>query len=951
MFLLAFGIALSFLRGGTTGKLKGRVTDPEGESLPGANVIVEGTSLGAAADNRGEYYILNLPPGPHTVSFSMIGYTTLNVEEVRIRSDLTTVLDANLEETVLEAAEEITVVARRPMIQKDATASASVISTDIIEDSPIETFQDIVQIKAGVSVDAGGALHFRGGRSDEITFLVDGVPNVNPYHNGLNVDIATNAIQELSVITGAFSAEYGQAMSGVINIVTKDPLNRFQGSLSYMGGDLLSGYHIDIDSRIRDEARSFRPGSQSEIEAVLSGPVLFMDRLRFFSSLRRVTSEGNLYGLSRYTPYGVEKDSAEWSPFPLDPYQKTILQAKLSYTPRGQIKLRYSVLLEDNYWRSYSHSRKYLTEGHYENLKFAVSHMLQLTHQLSTKHFYTLSYSRVNNNYEYFSYPSYWERFTDTNGNGTWDVGEALNDDTGADGQRGTGDDGEGNGLPDPGEPDYSSVDKYVWDGYYLSDSNYEFYTGGTNNGRYDRKVSTDLIIGQLVSQIRKQHEIKFGFEAKRHTISLHEWNLLVDRRDEPWEDSDGDGVYDPGEEFTDLNGDGEWNAAKDDNNDGFYGNIVVPEPGPNNISYTKTPTEISAYLQDKIELRDLVMNVGIRWDYYDPEGHVATDWNDPDPEKTRPAEPKQQLSPRFSIAYPITDRGKLFFSYGHFFQMPPYFRLYDNPDFAVLPGVIKSDIGNADLDPQKTVNYEVGFEQEVSTDAAIYLKAFYRDMRNLLGQRVYILPGGSDSYALFINRDWGNVKGVTFSFDQRFARLISGSIDYTYQVAVGNESDPTRTRRDYRLSVEAQRKVVFLDWDQTHTFRFNLNIGRPDDWRVSTIGIVESGYPYTPKDVNELVRIAEENSGRKPPRFNVDLHAYKTVRIPAGQPVVSPRLFLKIYNLLDRRNENYVWDSSGRAGYSLGRYGGWSSPEWVNRPNWYSTPREIYFGLSLSFR
>lgn len=345
-----------------------------------------------------------------------------------------------------------------------------------------------------------------------------------------------------------------------------------------------------------------------------------------------------------------------------------------------------------------------------------------------------------------------------------------------------------------------------------------------------------------------------------------------------------------------------------------------------------------------------MVINVGLRWDYYDSDGRVALDWSNPSPDSTKIATPKQQLSPRFSIAYPVTDRGKLFFSYGHFFQMPPYQKLYHNPDFDVLPGVIKSDIGNANLKPQKTLAYEIGFEQEVGFDAAVYLKAFYKDFRNLLGQRVYILPGGSDSYALFINRSWGNVKGVSLTFDKRYTKLISGSVDYTYQVAVGNESDPTRTRRDYRLTIEPQKKVVNLNWDQTHAFRFNLNIGRPGEWRVSTIGRIESGYPYTPKDVNELVRIAEENSGRKPNQITFDITAYKDFKVNLGSTNISYRLFLKIYNLFDRRNENYVWDSSGRAGYSLGRYGDESTSEWVNRPNWYSRPRLIYLGFSLEF-
>ncbi|MFQ6618560.1 MAG: TonB-dependent receptor plug domain-containing protein, partial [Fidelibacterota bacterium] len=315
----------------------------------------------------------------------------------------------------------------------------------------------------------------------------------------------------------------------------------------------------------------------------------------------------------------------------------------------------------------------------------------------------------------------------------------------------------------------------------------------------------------------------------------------------------------------------------------------------------------------------------------------------------TKPAEPKKQISPRFSLAYPITDKGKLFFSYGHFFQLPPYYRLYHNPDFEVLRGVIKSDIGNANLKPQKTISYELGFEQELAENVAVYLKIFFRDIRNLLGQRIYNFPSG-DSYAFFINRDFGQVKGVTFTLNKRFSNFFSSSIDYTYQVAEGNESDPTRTRRDYRLSIEPQKRVVYLDWDQPHALRINTLFSSPGNWGINIIGRIESGYPYTPQGANEIIRVAEENSGRKIPIINFDLNTHKTFAFSLGDRKIYYNIYLKIYNLLDRKNEMIVWDSTGRSGYVLGRYGGFVTPEWENRPHWYSKPREIFFGTSLDF-
>ena len=716
---------------------------------------------------------------------------------------------------------------------------------------------------------------------------------MNPFNNLIGVDIATNAIEELSVITGSFSAEYGNAMSGVVNIVTRNPGKAFHGSVSYMSGDMLSNYNIDISPKIQDYVKPFTPDNLTELETSLSGYIPFFDRLRFFVSLRQSGRKGTLFGMTKYNAYGALQDSADWKVFSQNPRSKTNLQAKLSYFLTKNIKLQYNYISEDNMWKSYSQTRKYIQWGHYWNHKNAGTHMFQLTHQLGTKTFYALNYSNSDNFYEYYAY----------------------------------------NNQYDP---------HLVWSGYYVRDSNYEFYSGGTNNGRYERDVTTNLINGHITSQIAEHHEIKAGFERQYHRFNLLSWNINVDRRDEPWIDTNNNSIYDEGETFTDLNGNGFWDSAKDDNGDGTPGNIDVPTHSLLTNSYTNHPVETSAFIQDKIEMGEFTINVGFRWDSYNPDGRVALDWNNPDTLQTKPATIKSQLSPRFSIAFPITATGKLFFSYGHFFQMPPYNRLYANADFNVLPGVIKSDIGNADLKPQKTVSYEVGFEQALTTNMAVYIKVFYRDMKNLLGQRIYILPGGSDSYALFINRDWGNVKGVTFSLEKRMSQLISGSLDYTYQVAVGNESDPTNTRTDYRLSIEPEKKVVFLSWDQPHALRGVINIGPENNWRLSVITRLESGYPYTPADANALIRVAEENSGRKPMQEHVDLTAYKMIKIPGG----ALKVYVKVYNLFDHRNENYVHDSSGRAGYTLGRFGDESTPEYTNRPNWYSTPRIVYFGL-----
>ena len=130
---------LSFTWGGTTGKITGRITDTvTGESLNGCNiVIVEREGLGAATDLNGNYYILNIPPGTYTIKCMMIGYTIVSYTNVIVNVDFTTTLDFQLSTAVI-AGEEVTVMAKKPIITKDLTSSRATISSETIFGLPVE---------------------------------------------------------------------------------------------------------------------------------------------------------------------------------------------------------------------------------------------------------------------------------------------------------------------------------------------------------------------------------------------------------------------------------------------------------------------------------------------------------------------------------------------------------------------------------------------------------------------------------------------------------------------------------------------------------------------------------------------------------------------------------------------------------------------------------------------
>ncbi len=223
-------------RAGTTGKIAGIVVDEKGEPLVGTNVLIEGTQLGGMTDITGEYYIINIPPGNYQVRFMFIGYQTIAVKDVRVSADLTTRVDATLKQQILESNDVVVVSANRDAIQKDLTASETSFSTDKIEMLPVRGINDIVSLQAGVIRDAGGDIHIRGGRTTEISYLVDGVQIIDPLNRRPGINIDDQAIEELKTITGTFNAEYGQALSGVINIVTKRGSEDFKiNVIAYMG--------------------------------------------------------------------------------------------------------------------------------------------------------------------------------------------------------------------------------------------------------------------------------------------------------------------------------------------------------------------------------------------------------------------------------------------------------------------------------------------------------------------------------------------------------------------------------------------------------------------------------------------------------------------------------------------------------------------------------------------
>jgi len=256
--------------------------------------------------------------------------------------------------------------------------------------------------------------------------------------------------------------------------------------------------------------------------------------------------------------------------------------------------------------------------------------------------------------------------------------------------------------------------------------------------------------------------------------------------------------------------------------------------------------------------------------------------------------------------------------------------------------------IGNADLQPQRTTMYEIGLQQEILPNIGMTVTAFSKDIRNLLGIEIHY-KGNVRKFGAYVNRDYGSVKGFTVAFEKRLSEGFGASIDYTYQIAKGNSSNPNDDFIKQQASppIPINTQLVPLDWDRRHSLNLSVTAGSTSNLIGSFICRLGSGLPYSPS--KQDVSLGLENSDNRPSVFNADMYITKYLNLLDG----AFSVFLKIYNVFDTQNEENVYPDTGRAGYTLERNvprGVNTLDEFLTRPDFYPAPRRVIVGASLSF-
>lgn len=945
---------------GTTGKIAGSVRDADtGEPLIGANVVIQGTYLGASTDMDGYFYIINIPVGEYTVEVSMIGYQSVIHPGVKVVLDQTTKLEFELREQAI-AGEAVVVTAERELeVEKDVTTKKVLIDRKEITNLPVRDFSDLVEAQAGIIRIEGSLkgipgfedrgieeIHVRGGRSAEVGYLIDGMYTENPIYGGRFKGIQLNkyASEQVDIKTGVFNAEYGDAMSSIINVVTRSGGDHWEGNLNLESSQF--GFEPD---RLRDYSR---------ISGALGGPLLGKN-VTLMVSGRSTNRKYAVYEFDDQTFDPSDTLANRWGPVDmiyaamreegLDPSKSedfdTYFNRHLQSTHRydrytgwkafgfnrdwdifGKLLFRFSptIKLEVTNWNVRTEFKTMNTDNRwYRFYEYGRNTVWQnadrqafiLTHTLSKSTYYTLRGSRffqqmrigMRRNGQWLEPDEYsipdgppsknWK----TNDTNVFEWNSETNQWRMKDEKR----DKPGRVfLYDPILEQWIPKEWYDWDA-----SLWEFVAEGHDRYHHRSYSQTWEASLDIVSQVTKHHQIKTGAQFKQH-------DLLFDEVQLPW--------------------------------------LLVPYTE----DYQKEPVEGSVYIQDKIEYDYMTINLGLRLDMNNPRSKFWENPTEANSELRRLVDSKTiyQLSPRIGFSHVITENSTFTFGYGQFYQYPTYRNIYLNDERDLqTPRPI---LGNALLQSEKVTQYEFGLNTELMRGLIFQVIGWSKEYSNLNStQRV---PTWPRSYYVNLNTDYATARG--FDVNIRFRkRRVSGSFQYTYSRATANNKDPWESYRAQYTEKTQPRREYLMGYDRTHDMTLSgaytfpehagfsvLGIKPLADSRVDLIFSATSGAPYTPTHNNIA---GPTNSEREPWYITTNLHFRKNFDLFG----LTYTFGILAFNIFDRLNPLDVYTETGKAD-DPGKYinnlienNVYTRTYW-DQPYRYGPRRRVDFTLEVSF-
>ncbi|MFH1313111.1 MAG: TonB-dependent receptor [Candidatus Eisenbacteria bacterium] len=868
IFLL-IGVLPALCSAGIVGKIAGKVSDKEtGESLQFANVVVIDTPMGAMSLADGLFAILNVTPGTYDVQASFMGYKPVRISGVVVKPDLTVMVEFELEKTVVEVVDPIIIRAERPIVEVDVTSTRHIMTADEVDALPIDNPVNIVNFISGSSVDARGT-HIRGGRDTEVGYYIDNSPITDPIENNSMLNLSTQSVNELVVFTGGFNAEYGNASSGIINIITTEGTNDFKGSYEHR-----MYLPVEMFWRHNDGGDPLDTGEIRE-RFNLSGPVFKKadSDLRFAASV-----EGTNW--DDYDPRVEALDR---------PGKQRLYNGTLTYR-RGRTKIKGVFNAENQeYVDSYDGQRLYerilvpetWRNNTIDNYRVALSG----SHMVTDRSFVEASFSVLD---------------------GTLEIAQP------------------GKGW-DPELSEFDNQVKYDWDLDTRRDANNFIISG--DMPYYDYQEKRVYSFRGAYTHQRGRNEIKTGLDLNMYDV--------------------------------------------------LYNDVFASTDNYYIYTYDVSPMAGALYAQDKLEFEGLIMNLGLRLDFFDPSHKVFKDydhpfdpalpadqWHGPDGNQAPievesydstgayaggglvDADVKWKLSPRLGASHPITENTYLHFLYGHFFQMPSFDYLYENEKFHTRGRWLRS--GNADLEAEKTVAYEVGFNHLLSKNTAVDVTFFYKDITDMVetvtrGPFAESNPQAEENYVTYMNSGYGNVRGFEINLKRPHFQNWHYHAAYTFMVAKGFSSDWDEGYLRRFDDEEFPTQQFYLDWDRRHSFLITGGYGKAKNWGADVSVSYATGAPFT--HPLSLGKKPSRNSSRYPAISNVDAEVHKVFNILG----LDTNVFVRATNLFDQRNL-VNWDDVDQdlrnwliinPGDYLGPFGDYTV---------YGPPRQVLGGFRVNF-
>jgi len=913
-------VIMQLALGGTTGKISGIVTDKStGEPLVGANVVVLGSSVGAATNYDGQFTILYVPPGTYEVQAMLVGYGKVIVKDVRVRIDQTARVDFELETMAIQG-ETVTVVAdrQRMAVRPDVATSTVSVTDSEVEAMPVTNVDEVVSLQAGIK----DGMSVRGGNAEEVLFIVDGVSMRDPRNNKPLTKIALSAVKEIAVERGGFNAEYGQVQSGIINVVTKEgKINSYHGSIRFNYSPPSPKYfQIDGIPDVHDlDSYWMRPFYDDEVcwTGTNSWDSYTQDQYLSFVGWNAVSQQllSDDDPTNDLTPKGAQrvfmyetrkKQTNELADYNIDagfggpvPFVSDKLGNLRFFTSYRQDR---DVLLwaqADPDYVDYDWTLQ-LTSNLRENMKLTMTAM-------------TGSVRTLAENWNYDSYPHWPNEIA-----------------------QGTG-----------GYAMFNMFSDWAWS---VADIRHQ-----TFSGKLTHTLSSNSYYELSIEHLRREYDTG--------PTDLRDTTKIVEIFPGYWVDEYPLGYW-PFENVgvtTDIADGSQASLARDFSNTNAtvlkanftsqvnfnnlvktgvevvynnlnldYGFIKMQSAGQeygSRVNIDAQPIRIGAYLQDKLEAKGFTMNAGLRLDYshsridwYDMSMYmysanfISAKYNDELKFEKKKTDPQWQISPRLGISHPITENSKLFFNYGHFKQMPQYetlFRISRSNSGAL------SSIGNPNLSLAKTVSYELGYDHLLFKTLLFQVAAFYKDISDQQNTTSYTSING-DSYELTSSNGYEDIRGLELTLRKSTGDWFTGFLNYTYQASSSGYFGREEVYQDpaeQQLYDEETTNLYQERPTPTPYARANLFFHSPDDfgpavlrhkilggWGLNLLFEWEQGgwMTYNPKNASGIV-----NNIQYRDNLNSTLRLSKTV----AARNFSLQFMVDVGNLFNRMTLRNTWD------------------------------------------